>query len=53
MGFSLLAAIAAKIAFRETTVLCATGDAGFTMSFGELETIRKLKIAFPILVFAN
>ncbi len=53
MGFSLPAAIAAKTAFRETPVLCATGDAGFTMSFGELETIRRLKIAFPILVFDN
>jgi acetolactate synthase-1/2/3 large subunit len=53
MGFSLPAAIAAKMTFREAPVLCATGDGGFAMSFGELETVRRLELAFPILIFDN
>jgi len=53
MGFSLPAAIAAKTVFNDKPVLCTIGDGGFTMSFGELETVRRLKLAFPILIFDN
>jgi len=53
MGFSLPAAIAAKTIFNEAPVLCAVGDGGFAMSFGELETLRRLNLAFPILIFDN
>jgi len=53
MGFSLPAAIAAKMVFNETPVICTVGDGGFAMSFGELETIRRLGIAMPILIFDN
>jgi len=53
MGFSLPAAIAAKTIFNETPVLCAIGDGGFAMSFSELETVKRLKLAFPVLIFDN
>lgn len=53
MGFSLPAAIAAKTLFTDTPVLCTIGDGGFAMSFGELETVSRLKLAFPILIFDN
>ncbi len=53
MGFSLPAAIAAKTTFNQTPVLCSIGDGGFAMNFGELETIKRLDLAIPILVFDN
>jgi len=53
MGFSLPAAIAAKSIFPERPVLCTTGDGGFVMSFGELETVKRLKLAMPIIIFNN
>ena len=53
MGFSLPAAISAKTVFRDSPVLCTVGDGGFAMSFGELETMRRLKLAIPIIIFDN
>jgi acetolactate synthase-1/2/3 large subunit len=53
MGFSIPAAIAAKTLFPQRRVLCTIGDAGFAMTFGELETIKRMGLAFPILVFNN
>lgn len=53
MGFSLPAAIAAKTIFPQKPVLCTIGDGGFAMTFGELETVKRLRLAFPIIVFNN
>jgi acetolactate synthase-1/2/3 large subunit len=53
MGFSLPATIAAKTIFPQKPVLCTIGDGGFAMTFGELETVKRLRLAFPIIVFNN
>jgi acetolactate synthase-1/2/3 large subunit len=53
MGFSLPAAIAAKTIFPEKPVVCCIGDGGFMMTLGELETIKRLKLGFPIIIFNN
>ena len=48
MGIALPGAIAAKLAFPETTVVAVTGDAGFMMNSQEIETA--LRIGTPIVV---
>jgi acetolactate synthase-1/2/3 large subunit len=53
MGCALPLAIGAKLALPDRQVLCFTGDAGLEMVLGELATLRDLKLAIPIVVFAD
>jgi acetolactate synthase-1/2/3 large subunit len=53
MGCALPLAIGAKLALPDRQVLCFTGDAGLEMIMGELATLRDLKLAIPIVVFAD
>ncbi|HEY5701394.1 MAG TPA: thiamine pyrophosphate-dependent enzyme, partial [Gammaproteobacteria bacterium] len=53
MGCALPLAIGAKLAAPERQVLCFTGDAGLEMVLGELATLRDLRLAVPIVVFAD
>ena len=50
MGFGLPAAIAAKLARPERTVVAIIGDGCFQMTCGELATIERLGLALPIVV---
>lgn len=53
MGFSLPAAIGAKIGAPERTVCCFTGDGGFQMTLQELGTIMEYGIGVKIIVLNN
>jgi acetolactate synthase-1/2/3 large subunit len=53
MGYSLSAAIAAGLLFRDTTVVCTTGDAGLAMSLGELSTLARLEVPVMVVVFKD
>lgn len=53
MGFSLPAAIAAKLTFPQKQVVCITGDGGVQMNLAELMTAVEQGVAFPILVVNN
>ena len=50
MGFGLPAAIAAKMASRETPVVCIVGDGCFQMTCGELAVARRERLAIPFVV---
>ncbi|MBI2853927.1 MAG: thiamine pyrophosphate-binding protein [Chloroflexi bacterium] len=50
MGFSLPAAIGAKLARPNSKLVCILGDGSFMMQLGELATACAYKIAVPILV---
>ena len=51
MGFSLPAAIAAKIVYPKRSVLAATGDGGLLMSYADLPTIIENNLNIVIVVF--
>ena len=51
MGFSLPAAIAAKLVHPDRKVVAVSGDGGFLMNVQELETARRLGLAVVCVVF--
>jgi acetolactate synthase-1/2/3 large subunit len=51
MGIGLPGAIAAKLARPGQRVVAVTGDAGFLMNVQELETARRLGVAFVVVIF--
>ena len=51
MGYSLPAAMAAKLARPDRPVLCTMGDGGFAMVFADLETCVRRRIAFVTVVY--
>jgi acetolactate synthase-1/2/3 large subunit len=51
MGIALPGAIAAKLVNPGRKVLAVCGDGGFLMSCSELETARRLGLAFVVLIF--
>ena len=51
MAVALPAALAAKLVERETPVLCLTGDGGFLMRVGDLETAVREELPIVIVVF--
>jgi acetolactate synthase-1/2/3 large subunit len=53
MGIGLPGAIAAKLAQPERRVVTVTGDGGFLMNVQELETARRLGLAFVVLVMRD
>ena len=53
MGYSLPAAIGAKIAKPNTQVICFCGDGGFQMNIQELMLISKKKLAIKCFIFNN
>ena len=53
MGYSLPAAIAAKIVHRERTVVSFIGDGGFAMVQGELGLASALKLGVVVVVFCD
>jgi acetolactate synthase-1/2/3 large subunit len=53
MGFSLPAAIAAKLIHPERPVVCFTGDGGLAMVQGELQLASSLKIDPLVVVFCD
>lgn len=53
MGFSLPAAIAAKLLRRDQTVVCTTGDGGFAMVQGELRLAAALGLGVVVVVFCD
>jgi pyruvate oxidase len=53
MGFGLPAALAAKLAYPEKTVVCITGDGGFSMAMADLVTAVKYDLPMVIVVFNN
>jgi len=50
MGFGLPGAIAAKISNPDKPVVCLLGDGCFQMTAGELATLRRMKLAVPVVV---
>jgi acetolactate synthase-1/2/3 large subunit len=50
MGIALPGAIGAKLACPEDPVVCIMGDGGFLMNGAEIETAKRLGLAFVILV---
>jgi acetolactate synthase-1/2/3 large subunit len=50
MGFGLPGAIAAKISNPDKPVVCMLGDGCFQMTAGELATLRRMKLAVPVVV---
>jgi acetolactate synthase-1/2/3 large subunit len=53
MGFSLPAAIGAKVALPERMVIAVTGDGGFQMAASELSTVRENGLNVAVCVFNN
>jgi acetolactate synthase-1/2/3 large subunit len=53
MGYGLPAAMAAKLAFPESKVVCVTGDGGFSMVLQDLETAVRLSMPIVILVLCD
>jgi acetolactate synthase-1/2/3 large subunit len=53
MGYGLPAAIGAKIAKPEATVICVSGDGSIMMNIQELATIKRYGIDVKILLFDN
>lgn len=53
MGIALPGAIAAKLVFPERRVIAVNGDGGFMMNCQELETARRMKTAFPTVVWKD
>jgi acetolactate synthase-1/2/3 large subunit len=51
MGYSLPAAMAAKLTMPDRPVLCTMGDGGFSMVFADLETCVRRQIPFVTVVF--
>jgi acetolactate synthase-1/2/3 large subunit len=53
IGYGLPGAIGAALAAPARKIVSITGDGGFNMMLGELETARRLKLAFTIVVINN
>lgn len=53
MGFSLPAAIAAKLYARETEVICFTGDGGLAMVQSELRLAASMGLGLKVVVFLD
>ncbi|MGI9500499.1 MAG: thiamine pyrophosphate-binding protein, partial [Geminicoccaceae bacterium] len=53
IGYGLPAAIGAKLGVPERTVVALTGDGGFNMTLGELETARRLSLDIVLVVVNN
>ncbi len=53
MGYSLPAAIVAKLLMPERNVICFTGDGGLAMVLGELRTASALGLAITVVVFCD
>lgn len=53
MGYGMPAAIGAKLAFPDKTIISLSGDGGFMMTFQELETAVRYQIPIIALVFNN
>lgn len=53
IGYGLPGAMGAALARPETTVVSLTGDGGFNMMLGELETARRMGLSFTIVVVNN
>ena len=51
MGIALPGAIAAKLVHPDRKVVAICGDGGFLMASAELETARRLGLAFVVLIF--
>src|SRR5262249_61133771 len=53
VGIGLPGAIAARLAQPDRRVVTVTGDAGLLMNIQELETARRLGLAFVVLIFRD
>ena len=53
MGYSLPAAIAAKLVLRDRPVVCFVGDGGLAMVQGELRVAASLKLGITVVVFCD
>lgn len=53
LGYAVPGAIGAKLAAPDRTILGLSGDGGFAFSLGELETARRERIPFTVIVFNN
>ena len=53
IGYGLPGAMGAALAAKGRPVLSLTGDGGFNMSLGDLETARRMGLSFGIVVFNN
>lgn len=53
MGIAVPGAIGAKLACADDPVICITGDGGFLMNGAEIETAKRLGLAFIILVLSD
>jgi acetolactate synthase-1/2/3 large subunit len=53
MGFSLPAAMTAKLLMPEREIVCFTGDGGLAMVQGELRLAASLKLGMKIIVFCD
>jgi len=53
IGYGLPGAIGAALAGKGRPVVSLTGDGGFNMALGDLETARRMGLAFAIVVFNN
>jgi len=53
MGFGIPGAIASKIACPEKTVVCVTGDGGFSQAMGDLVTAVKYNLPMVVVVLNN
>jgi acetolactate synthase-1/2/3 large subunit len=53
IGYGLPGAIGAALASKGRPVVSLTGDGGFNMSLGDLETARRMGLSFAIVVFNN
>ena len=53
IGYGLPGAIGAALAGKGRAVVSLTGDGGFNMALGDLETARRMGLSFAIVVFNN
>jgi pyruvate oxidase len=53
MGFGLPGALAAKLAFPNNTVVCITGDGGFSMAMADFVTAVKYNLPIIVIVLNN
>ncbi|MBI4287354.1 MAG: acetolactate synthase large subunit [Chloroflexi bacterium] len=53
MGFALPGAIAAKLVYPQRRVVAVAGDGGFLMVSHELETAKRLGVAFAVVVWVD
>ena len=53
MGFGLPGAIAAKLAYPDATVVCITGDGGFSMVMADFVTAVKYGLPLVVVILNN